>query len=51
MLQLIVLGLVPGTNVQITFSLIIDVLTVVAVVALTPRILRYAEQRKRTTQQ
>jgi hypothetical protein len=51
MLQFIVLGLVPGTNLQITFSIVIDVLTAIAVVVFTPRILHYAEERKRTIQQ
>lgn len=47
MLQFLVLGIVPGTNIQINFGQIIDVIVTVLVVMYTPRILRYAEQRKR----
>lgn len=49
MLQFLVLGLIPGTHIQISFDMIIDVFTVLLVILYTPRILRYAEQRKHIT--
>lgn len=46
MLEFLVLGLVPGTNIQINFGLLLDIGTAVLVIVFTPRLLRYAEQRK-----
>ncbi len=48
MLQFLVLGMIPGTHIQISFDMIIDLLVVVGVVMYTPRVLRYAEQRKQS---
>lgn len=48
MLQFLVLGLVPGTGIQINFGQIVDVLTICAVALTTPHLLRYAEERKKT---
>ncbi len=46
MLEFLVLGLVPGTNIQINFGAVFDVVTAVLVVVAAPRVLRYAESRK-----
>lgn len=46
MLNFLVLGLVPGTNLQINFDMIVDVLTAVMVILLAPRILRELESRR-----
>lgn len=48
MLQFLVLGIIPGTHIQISFDMIIDVLATVLVIMYTPRVLRYAEERKHT---
>jgi hypothetical protein len=46
MLELLVLGLIPGTNIQINFGVIADIVTAVLVVLAAPRILRYVESRR-----
>ena len=46
MLEFLVLGLIPGTNIQINFGIVADTMTAIAVVAATPRLLRYAESRR-----
>lgn len=51
MLQFLVLGIIPGTHIQISFDMIVDILAVVLVIVYTPRVLRYAEQRKHSVQQ
>ena len=45
MLDFLVLGLVPGTNFQINFDMLTDMLVAVAVVIVTPRILRALEAK------
>jgi len=49
MLEFLVLGRIPGTNLQINFYLIFDLLIAALVIVLTPRVLRYAEQRKQAS--
>ena len=48
MLEFLVLGLIPGTNTQINFDIVIDVLTAVAVIVIAPRLLREIESRRTT---
>ena len=45
MLNFLVLGLIPGTNIQINFDLVVDVLVAGMVIALAPRLLHNLEQR------
>ena len=49
MLNFLVLGLIPGTNLQINFDMIIDLLITVAVIILAPRMLRDLETRHLST--
>ncbi|MCA9330959.1 hypothetical protein KC957_02845 [Candidatus Saccharibacteria bacterium] len=46
MLNFLVLGLIPGTNLQINFDMILDLLITVVVILLAPRILRDLETRR-----
>lgn len=45
MLNFLVLGLIPGTNIQINFDFVVDLLIAGMVVAISPRLLHNLEAR------